>query len=53
MAIQKKVTKKSAVKKTAKTVIVTKTKIASKESLFAGKVKEMNLLLAQTKLMNG
>lgn len=52
MATNKKTTKKAAVKKTAKAVIVTKTKVAAKESLFPGKVKEMNLLLAKTTLMS-
>lgn len=52
MATNKKTTKKAAVKKTEKAVIVTKTKAAAKASLFPGKVKEMNLLLAKTTLIS-
>ena len=43
---------KNRKKKIQKTVIVTKTKAAAKESLFPGKVKEMNELLAKTTLIS-
>lgn len=52
MATNKKTTKNNPVKKTTKAVIVTKTKVAAKETLFAGKVKEMNQLLAKTTLIS-
>ena len=52
MATNKKITKKAAVKKTANAVIVTKTKTSAKESLFHGKVKSLNKLLAKTTFIN-
>ena len=52
MATNKKIIKKAAVKKTVKAVIVTKTKTSAKESLFSGKVKALNKLLAKTTFIN-
>lgn len=52
MATNKKTPKKAVLKRTEKTVIVTKTKVPASETLFSGKVKEMNQLLAKTKLMS-
>lgn len=51
MVTNRKITKKTAITKADNAVIIIKTKVAAKESLFAEKVKEMNRLLAKTKLM--